>query len=198
MPDGRQRLDRARRDGVDADLLGAEIGGEIANRHLQRRLGDAHDVVVRNPFLAAVVGQRQQRAAVRHHLLGALSDGHERIAGDQHRLAEIVRRGVDVAAIELLLVGEGDGVHHEVERAPGLLRGREHGVDGRRIGHVAMAEHLRADLLRQRLDALLQRIALVGEGNVGALGAAGPGDAPGQRPVVGDPQDQTALAAHET
>ena len=57
---------------------------------------------------------------------------------------------------------------------------------------------MRADLLRQRLDALLQRIALVGEGNVGALGAAGPGDAPGQRAVVGDAQDQTALAAHET
>ena len=89
-------------------------------------------------------------------------------------------------------------MHHEVERAPGLLRGREHRVDGRGIGHVAMAEHTRADLLRQRLDALLERIALIGEGNVGALGAAGLGDAPGQRPVVGDPQDQTALAAHET
>ena len=65
-------------------------------------------------------------------------------------------------------------------------------------GHVAMTEHARADLLRQRLDALLQRIALIGEGDLGALGAAGPGDAPGQRPVVGDPQDQAALAAHQT
>ena len=64
------------------------------------------------------------------------------------------------------------------------------------VGDIAMAEHLRADLLRQRLDALLQRVALVGEGNVGALGAAGLGDAPGERPVVGDPQDQAALAAH--
>ena len=89
-------------------------------------------------------------------------------------------------------------MHDEVERAPGLLRGREHRVDGRRLGDVAMAEHLRADLLRQRLDALLQRIALIGEGDFGALGAAGLGDAPGERPVVGDPQDQAALAAHQT
>ncbi len=56
----------------------------------------------------------------------------------------------------------------------------------------------RADLLRQRLDALLERIALIGEGELGALGAAGLGDAPGDRAVVGDPHDQAALAAHET
>ena len=65
-------------------------------------------------------------------------------------------------------------------------------------GHVAMAEHRGADLLRQRLHPLLQRIALIGEADLGALRAAGPGDAPGERPVVGDPQDQAALAAHQT
>ncbi len=60
----RQRLDRPGRDGVDADVLAAEVGGEIAHRRFQRRLGDAHDVVVRHPFLGAVIGERQQRAAV--------------------------------------------------------------------------------------------------------------------------------------
>ena len=117
-PGRRQRLDRTRRDGVDADVLLAEVGGEIAHGRLERGLGDAHHVVVRHPLLGAVIGEREQRAAVRHQLLGALGDGGERVAADQHRLREIVRRGVDVAAGELLLVGERDGVHEEIERAP--------------------------------------------------------------------------------
>ena len=69
-----QRLDRAGRDGVDADVLDAEIGGEIAHGRFERRLGDAHDVVMRHPLLGAVIGQRQHRAAIRHQLLGALRD----------------------------------------------------------------------------------------------------------------------------
>ena len=71
-------------------------------------------------------------------------------------------------------------------------------VDGRGLGDVAMADDQPADLLGQRLDPLLQRIALIGEGELGALRAAGLGDAPGDRAVVGDPHDQAALAAHET
>ena len=59
-------------------------------------------------------------------------------------------------------------------------------------------DHQPADLLRQRLDALLQRVALIGEGKLGTLRMAGLGDAPGDRPVVGDPHDQAALAAHQS
>ena len=144
----RQRLDRAGRDGVDADFLGAEIGGEIANRHLERGFGDAHDVVVRNPFLAAVVRQRQQRAAVRHHLLGALGDGRERIAGDQHGPAEIVRRGVDIAAIELASCRRRRWRAPRSRASPRCFCAVANTASMvRRIGHVAMAEHVRADLL---------------------------------------------------
>ena len=35
----RERLDRAGGDGVDADVLAAEIDGEVANARLERRLG---------------------------------------------------------------------------------------------------------------------------------------------------------------
>ena len=56
---------------------------------------------------------------------------------------------------------------------------------------------MRADLLGERLDALLQRIALIGEGQFGAMASAGLGDAPGERAVVGDPHDQAAFTAHE-
>ncbi len=62
---------------------------------------------------------------------------------------------------------------------------------------VAIADHDAADLLGERLDALLQRLALIGESKLGAVRAAGLGDAPGERALVGDPHDQAALAAHE-
>ncbi len=74
----------------------------------------------------------------------------------------------------------------EIELVP-LLRGfGENGVDGGEIGHVAMADDAAADLGRQRLDALLELVALVGEGELGALGGAGLGDAPGDRMIIGE------------
>src|SRR3546814_5218400 len=39
---------RSSRDGVDADAVAAEVGCQIAHAGLERRLGDAHDVVVRD------------------------------------------------------------------------------------------------------------------------------------------------------
>src|SRR5690606_11990199 len=66
-PGGGERLDRPGRYGVDADLLAAEVDGEIAHRRLERRLGHAHDVVVRHDPLGAVIGEGEEAAAVRHH-----------------------------------------------------------------------------------------------------------------------------------
>ena len=135
---GRQRLDRPCRDGVDADILLAEIGGEITHARLECRLGDAHDVIMRHPFLGAVIGQRQDRAAVGQQLLGALGNRGQRKAGDQHGLGEVVRGRFEVAAVELVLVRKSDGVHEEVDFAPLLLQHIENGVDRRGIGDVAM------------------------------------------------------------
>jgi hypothetical protein len=44
---------------------------------------------------------------------------------------------------------------------------------------------------------MLQRIALVGEGKLGAVRAACLGDAPRQRTLVCNSHDQAALSAHE-
>ena len=49
----------------------------------------------------------------------------------------------------------------------------------------------------ERLDPLLERIPLVGEGKLGAVRAARFGNTPGDRAVVGDAHDQAALAAHQ-
>ena len=73
----------------------------------------------------------------------------------------------------------------------------ECGVDGRGLRDVAIADHDAAYLLGERLDAFLQRIALVGESKLGAVRAARLGDAPRERTLVCNPHDQAALSAHE-
>ena len=66
----------------------------------------------------------------------------------------------------------------EIEGAPELLDLGEDRVDAGRIRHVAMADDGRVELLRQRLHALLQRVALIGEGEFGAVACAPPGRCP--------------------
>src|SRR5262249_46799327 len=197
-PRRRQRLDRARGDGVDADILFPQIGGEIANGRLERRFGDPHHVVMRHPFLGPVIGEREQRAAARHQPLRALGERSERVATHQTRLGKIVGRRCQVAAGQLILVGEGDRMHEEIERAPFRLNRRESRVDSVWFGDVAVTEPQPANLLRQRFDPFLQRLALISESELGALPVASLCDTPGERAVVGDTQDQAALAAQET
>jgi hypothetical protein len=61
-----------------------------------------------------------------------------------------------------------------------------------------MTDHQRADFRGERLDALAQRVTLIGQADVGALSAACPGDTPAKRAVVGDAEHETALATHQT
>ncbi len=44
-------------------MPGAEVGGHVAHRGFQRRLGHAHDVVMRHHPLGAEIGQGEQRTA---------------------------------------------------------------------------------------------------------------------------------------
>ena len=178
-------------------MAAAEIDRQVAHRCFERRFGDAHHVVVRHRAQAAVIGERDHRAARRHQRGRALGDLGEREAGDQHRAHEVLARGVGVAALELVLVGEGDGMDQEIERAPLLADGRERGVDRCGLLDVARQHQRGADRLGERLDAASERLALVGEGERRAMGGKRPGDAPGDRVVVGDPHDQPALALHQ-
>ena len=85
----------------------------------------------------------------------------------------------------------------EIELAPAFLDEGEHGVEAGYVGHVAMAGDQRAKLGGQRLDALLEGFALIGERDLGALVGAGFRDAPGDGPIVGDANDQPLLACHQ-
>ena len=49
----------------------------------------------------------------------------------------------------------------------------------------------------ERLDPLLDGVALIGERDLGALVGHGLGDAPGDRAVIGDAEHDAALARHQ-
>src|SRR5262249_32905650 len=140
-----------------------------------------------------VLGERAQRPAPRHQLPRGWGERSEGVAAHQHRLGKIVRRRVQVAPGQLILVGEGNGVDEEIERAPFRFNRRESRVDSIRFGYVAVADHQPADLLRQRFDPLLQRLALIGESELGALPMASLCDAPGERAVVATPRIKPRL-----
>jgi hypothetical protein len=55
-----------------------------------------------------------------------------------------------------------------------------------------------ADQARERLDPLAERLALIREGELRAMRRERLGDAPGDRVVIRDPHDQSALALHQT
>src|SRR5262245_7611442 len=89
-------------------------------------------------------------------------------------------------------------MQEKIERAPGRLDRREDCVDRGRFAYVAVANHEAIHLLGQRLNPLLESVALIGEGEIGALGSAGTGNAPGDRAVVGHAHDQAAFTTHQT
>ena len=73
----------------------------------------------------------------------------------------------------------------------------EHGIDAGDVLDVAGQHQFDAERFRQRLDALAERLALIGEGELGALRGQRLGDAPGDRMIIGDAHDQAALALHQ-
>ena len=85
----------------------------------------------------------------------------------------------------------------EVHVAPTLSNGGEHGIDAGIVGDVAGHDEVDADGLGEGGHPLAERLALVGEGQLGAVGGGGARDAPGDRAFVGDAHDQAALASHQ-
>ncbi len=62
------------------------------------------------------------------------------------------------------------------------------------VADVAVAGQDAAEFGGQRFDTLLQRIALIGEGDFAALCMNGLGNAPRNRTIVGDAHDDAAFA----
>ena len=66
------------------------------------------------------------------------------------------------------------------------------------LGDVAVEDQRRAELGGELGDALLEALALVAEGELGAFAAAGLGDAVGDRAVREDAGDEEALAGEKS
>lgn len=119
------------------------------------------------------------------------------MAGHRHGSGELFERGIDIASGQRFLRRIGDRMNQKVDRAPGFLDLAEGGVHAGRVRHIAWHDEIGAHFGGQRLDPLFQRIALIGEGKLGACIGAGLGDSPGDRPVVGDTHYEAAFARHQ-
>jgi len=189
-----QRADGPRGNRVDADSLLAQLGGEVAHRRLERRLGHSHHVVVRQGALRAEVGERQHRAPVLHQGERRVRDGDQRIGADVEGDPEALPAGTVERLPQLLPARVRDRVHHEVELSPPLADLREDALDVRVLRHVAAKDQLGAQALRERADPLLEDLVQVGEGELGALRAKLPRDAPRDAAVVRETEDDALPA----
>ena len=112
-------------DRVDPDAVRPEVGGEVADRRLERGLGDAHHVVVGDDLLGAVVGQRDDRRAAAEQRPRLARERDQRVGRDVERQREPVARRVDELALEVLALRVRQRVDEDVERVVGLAPARE-------------------------------------------------------------------------
>ena len=75
-----------------------------------------------------------------------MNEKHE-ISSVRRKLA---RRRVEVFAGQLVLVGEGDRVHHEIEPAPALADRGEQRVEARLRGHVGLDDEIAVEAVGER------------------------------------------------
>ena len=112
-------------------------------------------------------------------------------------MLEILAGRVAIAALELVAVGKRKRVHDEIERTPFIRDRLEHALDALQVFHIGFDDDLGADGFGERDGAPSERSALIGEGKLGALTVQHPGDAPGDRTVVGDAHHQPSLSGHQ-
>ena len=115
-------------------------------------------------------------------------------------------RGVHVACrAGYCLVGETDGSEPENRCSPPSgLAAQCSATAANAAVHAGIARKRRtappclaADAVRQWPNTFFESVALIGEGELGTLCCARGSDAPGDRPIVGHPHDQAALARHQ-
>ena len=103
----------------------------------------------------------------------ASSHADEGPAGHVHGLQEAGARAVGDAAVQVLARREGDGMQHEVQRAPFALQALEHRFQFAFVQQVQRHQHVGPHLLGQRLDVGQGLVVQVGHGQFGAHGVKG-------------------------
>ena len=85
----------------------------------------------------------------------------------------------------------------EVETSPAFLQDAEDGPDLGVVRHIQRLDQGQAERLGKGTDPTFQRLALVGEGELGAFLMRAPGDPPGQGALVCHADHQAALASEQ-
>ncbi len=175
---------------MDTDALRPELVGQVSAGRLQRRLDGAHDVVVRNNPVRAIVAHGEHRTTVGHHGRGKLCHPHERVAGDVHRLRKAFGRAIEQSALEVAFRGKGDGMHQDIEATPSLPDEVEHGFELPGHGNIKRGRDRRLKFLRQGLDVSSRLVVEPSDGELGAGRTECLGAAVSDRVIIGDTDDQ--------
>ena len=110
----------------------------------------------------------------------------------------LAREAVEELALQRLARREADRMHEDVEAVPAPPEFGEHRFDLRVAGHVQRQHDVGTELARRLVDAVLEPVVLVREGEAGAFAVHRLGDAPGDRAMAGDADDECALALEES
>ena len=132
--------ERAGRNGVDADLLRPEFGGQIAHGTFQRRFHRPHDIVVIDNLFSAVIAHCQNAAAVRHQGDRQPRHSDQRVDRDVHRLRETLFRARADRAMQVVFRAGCDGMNNEIHLAPFAANRFENGSHLRVILHIQRQE----------------------------------------------------------
>ena len=114
--------------------------------------------------------------------------------GDVHGLREALGRAVHHAAVQIVARCERDGMHDDVEPAPGLGDRGEHGLFLSGMGRVHRQDQRSVELLGEGAHETLGFLVEIGDREFGSCLTHGLRHAPADGLVVRDPDDEGALA----
>jgi hypothetical protein len=191
---GGNRFDGPCGNGVDADFLRAELGGEVADFGLERGFGDAHDVVIFYDARGAEIGESHDRAAVGHEGRKRAGNGDKGIGADVEREFEAVARGFEERLIEIIVICEGEAVDHHVERAAFSFQGFGEVVNVGLLLDVAGEKTFGAKFVAEFFYYWFGAVVLIGEQECGAFARERLGDGVGDAPFIPNAEDDGGFA----
>ena len=182
---------------MDANTFGAELGRDVAHCAFKRGFGNAHDVIVFNDHLAAVITHREQRSALAHQRFGQMRHANESPAGHIHRRGKAIPWYINHTAPKRVLWRKGNGMDNKVEFAPHVANSFEDLLHLPRRVDVEWHENRGFKSTRERLDKFLGFIVEVRDGNFSSECPKSFGASPGDGAFVGDTDNEALLAFEE-
>src|SRR5262249_4696658 len=142
-----------------------QIGGQVADRCLERRLRHAHDAIGLEHTLASEVSKREDASAalLLHQRKGASRERDERVSADVHRQLEAVARRLDEWLQQAFARGVRRAVNNEIESAKRAFDLFENAIDLRVVGYVHRKDKRIAQRRAELADVFPEPLTLVRE-----------------------------------